>query len=76
MIIIYLQLDFKPADIKHSSLRTMAKHVRRAMLSGNNEVFKKSFPEGIQRCRVAMLHGKFPIIKLALYGRIGWQAGS
>ena len=45
--LIYLQLDFKPADIKHSSLRTMAKHVRRAMLPGNHEVFQKSFTEGI-----------------------------
>ena len=44
--VIVVQLDFKPADIKHSSLRTMAKHVRRAMLPGNHEVFKKSFAEG------------------------------
>ena len=43
-----LQRDFKPADIKHSSLRTMAKHVRRAMLPDNHEVFQKSFAEGIQ----------------------------
>jgi hypothetical protein len=41
-----IQLDFKPADIKHSSLRTMAKHVRRAMLPGNHEVFQRSFAEG------------------------------
>jgi hypothetical protein len=46
MHLIYIQLDFKPADIQHSSLRTMAKHVRRAMLPGNHEVFKKSFTEG------------------------------
>ena len=39
-------MDFKPADIKHSSLRTMAKHVRRAMLPGNHEVFQRSFAEG------------------------------
>ena len=38
MFYIVVQLDFKPADIKYSSLRTMAKHVRRAMLSGNHEV--------------------------------------
>ena len=43
---IWIQLDFKPADIKHSSLRTMAKHVRRAMLPGNHEVFTRSFAEG------------------------------
>jgi hypothetical protein len=46
------QLDFKPADIKRSSLRTMAKHVRRAMLPDNHEVFSKSFAEGIQICKV------------------------
>ncbi len=45
--LIDLQLDFKPADIPHTSLRTMAKHVRRAMLQGNHEVFEKSFAEGI-----------------------------
>ena len=27
MTLMYLQLDLKSADIKHSSLRTMAKHV-------------------------------------------------
>ncbi len=31
-------MDFKPADIKHSLLSTMAKHVRRAMLPRNHEV--------------------------------------
>ena len=46
MFYIVVQLDFKPADIKYSSLRTMAKHVRRAMLPGNHEIFKKSFAEG------------------------------
>ena len=46
-----IQLDFKPADVKHSSLRTMAKHVRRAMLPGNHEVFKKSLAEGTPLCR-------------------------
>ena len=46
MTFLFIQLDFKPADIKHSSLRTMAKHVRRAMLPGNHEVFQKSFAEG------------------------------
>ena len=46
MTFMCFQLDFQPADIKHSSLRTMAKHVRRAMLPGNHEVFKRSFAEG------------------------------
>ena len=46
MIFMCIQLDFKPADIKHSSLRTMAKHVRRAMLPGNHQVFTRSFAEG------------------------------
>jgi hypothetical protein len=32
---IFVQMEFHPADIKHSSLRTMAKHVRRAMLPVN-----------------------------------------
>ncbi len=50
MILVYIQLDFKQADIKHPSLRTMAKHVRRAMLPGNHEVFKKSFAEGTRFC--------------------------
>ncbi len=40
MTFLFIQLDFKPANIEHSSLRTMAKHVRRAMPPGNNEVFK------------------------------------
>jgi hypothetical protein len=44
---IDLQLDLQPADIPYTSLRTMAKHVRRAMLPGNHEVFQKSFAEGI-----------------------------
>jgi hypothetical protein len=26
IILVYIKLDFKPADVKHSSLRTMAKH--------------------------------------------------
>ena len=30
----------------------MAKHVRRAMLPGNNEVFKKSLAEGITTGRI------------------------
>ena len=41
-----LQLDFQPADIKHSSFRTMAQHVRRAMLPNNDTIFQKSFAEG------------------------------
>ncbi len=51
MRLVYIQLDFKPADIKHSSLCTMAKHVLRAMLPGNYEVFKKSFAEGTRFCQ-------------------------
>ncbi len=43
---LFLKLDFQLADIKHSSLRTMDKHVRRAMLPENDEVFKRSFAEG------------------------------
>ncbi len=48
IILVYIQLDvkFKPADVKHSSLRTMAKHVRRAMLPGN-----KTLCDAV-RCRV------------------------
>ena len=46
MTFVCIQLKFEPADIKHSSLRTMARHVRRAMLPGNNEVFQRSFAEG------------------------------
>ncbi len=46
MMLISIQLDFKPQDIPHSSLRSMARHVRRAMLPGNHEVFTKSFAEG------------------------------
>ena len=46
MTLMCIQLDFKPADVKHSSLRTMARHVRRAMLPGNDEVLKRSFAEG------------------------------
>jgi hypothetical protein len=30
--LICTQLDVRPADIKHSSLRTMARHMRRALL--------------------------------------------
>jgi hypothetical protein len=41
-----VQLDFQPADIKHSSFRTMAQYVRRAMLPNNYTVFKNSFAEG------------------------------
>ncbi len=33
------QLDFRPADIKYSLLRTMARLVRRTVLSGKREVF-------------------------------------
>jgi hypothetical protein len=47
-IILFRQLQYRPADIPHSSLRTMAKDVRRAMLPNNDEVLKKSFAEGIE----------------------------
>ena len=45
MYIVVVQLDLKPVGIKRSSLRTMAKHVRRTMLPGNHEVCKKLFAE-------------------------------
>ncbi len=48
MTIICWQLHYRPADIPHSSLRTMAKDVRRAMLPNNDEGLKKSFAEGIE----------------------------
>jgi hypothetical protein len=48
MTIICFQLHYSPANIPHSSLRTMAKDVRRAMLPNNDEVLKKSFAEGIE----------------------------
>ena len=47
-IILFRQLHYRPADIPQSSLRTMAKDVRRAMLPNNDEVLKKSFAEGIE----------------------------
>ena len=75
---VCIQLDFKPADIKHSSLRTMARHVRRAMLPGNHEVFKRSFAEGnalpnpsLFDLPLMLHHG---VITLPF--RIGWKAGS
>ena len=46
--IICGQLHYRPADIPQSSLCTMAKDVRRAMLPNNDEVLKKSFAEGIE----------------------------
>ena len=48
MTIICCQLHHRPADIPQSSLRTMAKDVRRAMLPNIDEVLKKSFAEGIE----------------------------
>ena len=75
---VCIQLDFKPADIKHSSLRTMAKHVRRAMLPGNHEVFQRSFAEGnalpnpsLFDLPLMLHHG---VITLPF--RVGWKAGS
>ncbi len=46
LFFIILQLDFKPADVKHSSLHTMANKVRHAMLPNNHDVSKKSLAEG------------------------------
>jgi hypothetical protein len=40
MTIMCFQLHYRQADIQHSSLRTMAKDVRRAMLPNNDEVLK------------------------------------
>jgi hypothetical protein len=76
---VCIQLDFKPADIKHSSLRTMAKHVRRAMLPGNHEVFQRSFAEGnaplpnpsLFDLPLMLHHG---VITLPF--RVRWKAGS
>ena len=48
MTIICCQLHYRPTDIPHSSLRTMAKDVGRAMMSNNDEGLKKSFAEGIE----------------------------
>ena len=48
MTIICCHLHYRPADIPQSSLRTMSKDVRRAMLPDNDEVLKKSFAEGIE----------------------------
>ena len=48
MTIISCQLHYRPADIPQSSLLTMSKDVRRAMLPNNDEVLKKSFTKGIE----------------------------
>ncbi len=37
-VFLILQLDFKPADVKPSSLHTMAQHARGNMLPGNHEL--------------------------------------
>jgi hypothetical protein len=39
------QLKFTPADIPHTSLRTMAKNVRRAMLP-ESDIYKIELAEG------------------------------
>ena len=48
MTIISCQLHYRPADIPQSSLLTMSKDLRRAVLPNNDEVLKKSFAEGIE----------------------------
>ena len=50
MNIICFKLHCSPADIPQSSLRTMSKDVRCAimMLPNNDEVLKKSFAERIE----------------------------
>ena len=49
MTIISCQLHYRPADILQSSLRTMAKGVRCAMLPNNDESqLKKPVAEGIE----------------------------
>ena len=58
MTIICFQLHYRPADIPHSSLCTMAKVVRRAMLPHIEEVFKKFLTEGMENqilpCKCAL----------------------
>jgi hypothetical protein len=72
MILVYIQLDFKPADIKHSSLHTMAKHVRRAMLPDNHEVFQKLSRKVLGSVEI---YDIFTYMMLTLFGRVGWKAG-
>ena len=42
---VFFQLKFSPADIPHTSLRTMAKNVRRAMMP-ECEIYKIELAEG------------------------------
>ncbi len=67
-----VKLAFKPAVVKHSSLCTIAKQVRRAMLPGNHKVFKKSFAVGAVPLSMA-LHGD-TCLNLLLC-RFGWKSG-
>ena len=45
---VFFQLKFSPADIPHTSLRTMAKNVRRAMMP-ECEIYKIELAEGEKR---------------------------
>jgi hypothetical protein len=45
---VLFQLKFSPADIPHTSLRTMAKNVRRAMMP-ECEIYKIELAEGEKR---------------------------
>jgi hypothetical protein len=72
MTIICCQLHYRPADIPHSSLRTMARDVRRAMLPNNDEVLKKSFAEGIEiKHTFKKEHG---MISCNVFSRFGWKS--
>ena len=69
MTIICFQLHYRPADIPHSTLRTMAKDVRRAMLPNNDEVLKKSFAEGIEDAHHLHVHMMISRRVLSSFGR-------
>ncbi len=71
-ILVYIQHDFKPADIKHSSLRTMAKHVLCAMLQGNHEVFKRHSRKVLGSVEI---YDIFTYMMSTQFGRVGLQAG-
>ncbi len=69
IILVYIW----PADVKHSSLRTMAKHERGDMLPGNHEVFKKSLAEGAPFCRD--IWHFYLLVHVADTVRQTWMAG-
>ena len=50
----------------HSSLLTMAKHVRRAMLPGNHEVFTRSLAEGTRPCRDVWRFSMHDVVIMAI----------